>query len=97
MESNKLILSPISFEDLQASIREIIKSELMAKLNADHGERLLSPAEACKFFLPPITKPTISAWTKKGLLQDHRIGGRVFYKQSEILDSLQTLKKYKVT
>lgn len=58
-------------------------------------ERLLSPAETCTFFSPPISKMTLNNWSKQGLIPMHRLGGRVFYKRSDILSSLQTLKKYK--
>jgi len=56
---------------------------------------LLSPAETCKMFNPAISKVTLAAWTKRGLLNESRIGGRVYYKQSEIIAGLTTLKKYK--
>ena len=94
MGNNQIILSGISAEDLIELFRPILQNELKALID-QQPEQLLSPAEACKLFNPPITKPTLKAWTDKGLLQDHRLGGRVFYKQSEILNSLQTLKKYK--
>lgn len=93
MQSN-LIVQGISIAELVELFRPMIQSEVK-QLKDDQPEKLLSPAETCKMFQPTISKVTLTSWTNKGLLQDHRMGGRVFYKQSEILASLTTLKKYK--
>ena len=61
----------------------------------EQEEKLISPAEACKIFKPTITKATLALWSEKGWLQEHRIGGRVFYLQSEILASALKLGKYR--
>lgn len=92
--AGQIILSGLTAEDLVELFRPMVQQELKALID-QQPERLLSPAEACKLFQPPITKPTLKAWTDKGLLQDHRIGGRVYYKQTEIISGMQTLKRYK--
>jgi hypothetical protein len=38
----------------------------------------------------------LPAWTEQGLINQYRIGGRVFYLFSEIVEKAKTLKKYKV-
>lgn len=93
MASNQVILSGITAAELVEMFRPMIEAEIK-KLKADEPEKLLSPGEVCKMFIPAITKPTLTAWTAQGKLQDHRIGGRVFYRQSEILSKLFTLRKY---
>lgn len=93
MQSN-LIVQGITVADLVELFRLMIQSEVKY-LKDEQPEKLLSPAETCKMFQPPISKVTLSSWTAKGLLQDYRIGGRVFYKQSEILEKLTVLKRYK--
>lgn len=90
-----IFLSPISIDRLLQSLRQIIREEITAERSKEELEKLLSPAETCKMFSPPISKPTLAAWTRKGFLQDYRINGRVFYKMTEILSSLKTLKRYK--
>lgn len=87
-----IIIQGITLPELLAAIRKEV-DEAIAAMNVE--EKLLSPADACKLFQPPITKPTLNSWTKQGLIPDHRIGGRVYYKQSDIIASLATLKKYK--
>ena len=91
----KFLFSTISFDKILESLRQIIREEIIAERTKEQLEKLLSPAETCKMFNPPISKVTLATWTKKGLLQDYRLNGRVFYKTSEIFESLKTLKKYK--
>lgn len=90
-----LLLSPVPLLALKEEIREIIRQELAFIHQKNEPDRLLSAAEACRIFDPKVCKATLVNWAKKGGLQQHRIGRRVFYKHSEIVASLQTLKKYK--
>lgn len=92
--SNQILLNGLSPNQLLELLRPMIKEE-MRQVMLEQEEKLLSPAEACKLFKPAITKATLASWTKQGLLQEHRIGGRVFYLQSEILASTKKLSKYK--
>lgn len=94
MTNNQVILSGITAADLVELFRPIVQQEVK-KIKEDTPERLLSPAETCKVFEPTISKVTLAAWTKKDLLTEYRIGGRVFYKQSEIMQKVTTLKRYK--
>ena len=71
-----------------------IESRIKEALAHEAGERLLSPAETCKVFKPAITKQTLANWTTEGRLIMYRIGGRTFYKQSEIIAAAGTLKRY---
>ncbi len=93
--AQQIVLSPIPLNLLMQSLRKVIREEIIAENVKAHMEKLLSPAETCKMFSPPISKPTLVQWTRKGFLQEHRISGRVFYKMTEILASLKTLKRYK--
>ena len=92
---DNIVLIPVPLEILLQSIRGVVKEEIKAQQTIDLQEKLLSPAEACIVFQPSITKPTLKKWTDDGFLIQHRIGSRVFYKYSELLASLKTLKKYK--
>lgn len=92
--ATQILLNGLSPDQLIELLRPMIKEE-MHRVISEQEERLLSPAEACKLFKPAITKATLASWTKQGFLQEHRIGGRVFYLQSEILASTIKLSKYK--
>ena len=91
---DRMILSPIELSEFLSGFRSIIKEELQAQQKLQLEEKLLSPAEACKLFQPAISKQTLAAWTSQNLLQDHRFGGRVFYKYSEIIEAGKKLKRY---
>lgn len=92
---DNLILTPVPLDTLLQSFREIIREEIKSEQTNNLDRKLLSPAEACNIFQPKISKVTLSSWTRQGLIQEHRIGGRVYYKYSELIESLKTLKKYK--
>jgi hypothetical protein len=92
--ANQILLSGISPSQFVEILRPMIREEVRLVM-AEQEEKLISPAEACKLFKPAITKATLASWTEKGWLQEHRIGGRVFYLQSEILASTLKLGKYR--
>src|SRR5688572_21104241 len=92
---NKIILFSISSEELASALQAAVAIELEKQKALEFEQKLLSPSEACKLFQPPISLVTLAKWTREGYLKSYRIGSRVFYKPAEILDSLQTLKKYK--
>ena len=90
----QILLSGITPEQLVELLRPMIREEFRLGMSKQE-EKLISPAEACKLFKPAISKTTLAAWTKQGLLTEYRIGGRVYYKISEVFKSLKSLKKYK--
>jgi hypothetical protein len=94
--SNQILLNGLSAEELVEMIRPMIKAEV-DKINSNQEERLISPSETCKLFVPTITKATLTSWTNQGLLDQYRIGGRVYYKKSEVLEKTKKLCKYRNT
>ena len=87
-------MNTISPEEMAEMIKPMI-IEAIREVLQEKEEKFLSPAEVCKIFVPAISKTTLAAWTKQGLLTEYRIGGRVHYKMSEVLKSAKTLKTYK--
>lgn len=53
-------------------------------------EKLLTRTETAQML--GVTKPTIIDWGKKGILKCYRIGNRVRYKQSEVMETLTSTK-----
>jgi len=94
MQNNQILITCTSPEQLIELLRPMFREE-MKKLLEQKEEKLLSPAETCKIFEPHISKTTLTKWTKLGLIDEYRLGGRVGYKLSEILEKSKTLKKYK--
>ena len=93
--SKDYFLSPISWESIKTELQQIVTAAVKTNQQAELQDKLLSPEETCKLFQPKISKTTLSKWTKDGHLQEHRLGGRVFYKYGEVVQSVQTLKKYR--
>lgn len=91
---NNIILSPIPLEQLTGLLSTIVREEIRTKIEEDLQEKFLSPAEVCALFQPKISIATLNNWSNQGLVQKHYLGKLTFYKYSEILKSLQTLKKY---
>ena len=89
-----LLLSQIPLVDLETRFREIVKEELLSIQPSKELEQLISTNEARKIFTPPVSKVTLIKWTKEGKLQSHRMGGRVYYKRTEVLEAVKTVKKY---
>jgi hypothetical protein len=90
-----IFLSPIRLEDLASTIEGIVNKAINQKQENDLAERLLSPEETCKLFNPQISKVTLHNWERQGRLKKYRMGGRVFYKYSEILAGMESLIRYK--
>ncbi len=94
MNGSQIILHAFSPDQLVDLFRPMME-DLVRNLLSEKEEKLLSPAEACKLFKPAISKTTLASWTKQGLINEHRIGGRVYYRQSEIIEKSKTLNKYR--
>ena len=93
MESNEIILQSTTVEKLLLSFKEVIKDALEEResnsLSLD--SELMTSEEVCEFL--SITKSTLWKRTKDGKLQSYGQGRRIYYKKSEVLNSLKPLLK----
>lgn len=80
------ILSTFITPIIHNSIRSIKQEELQ--------EKLLSPEETCKLFTPAISIPTLNSYYKKGYLEKYYLEGRTWYKYSEVMAALKSIKRY---
>ena len=94
---NDFIFSPIKLQELISGIRAGLKEDILSALGAQQEDRLLSPADACKLFTPAVSTKTLSRWTKDGLINVQRVGGRLYYKYSDLLTAGTNLRRYKPT
>jgi hypothetical protein len=93
---DNVMLTSIAVDELKHMIREAVQDALKSQGPHEHAEeKMISPAEAIKVFSPAISKVTLHTWTKSGRLKKYSIGGRVYYKRSEIIDAAKILKPYK--
>lgn len=80
------ILSTYSLEELQGVIRECIKTELQSSsLNPlNQMDDLITENEAREFL--SVSKVTLKKWRDENRIKFYRIGTRIRYKKSEILN-----------
>lgn len=82
----------VSPEDFKKSIIEDVKVELKKitlNSNAQIQEEYLTRSELSK--LLKVTLPTISDWSKKGIIKPYRLGKLVRFKKSEIESTLKQI------
>lgn len=72
------------FQNLETRLSELLKT-----VKPQPETQLLTRQEVAKWL--DISLPTLHAWTKSGILQAYRIGNKVRYKKSEVMDSLQSI------
>lgn len=90
-----LILSTYSPEEItgiiQNAIKEAIKGNFLPSIPT--SEKLLTRKETAEKL--KISLVTLNDWTKRGIVQSYIIGGRVLYKESEVVESLNEVKTVK--
>lgn len=76
-------------QQLQEVIGQAVSRQLepfLNKLSEKEESDLLTKKEAAAFL--SITQTTLDAWSKKGSFNSYGIGGRVYFKKSEIISAL---------
>jgi excisionase family DNA binding protein len=91
----QILLSPIELAELLEGFRSIVKDELKQQGRADLAEKLLTPKEAAD--LLRVSMVTIWQWEKQGRITKHSMGGRTYFKYSELMAGLDTLQRYRKT
>jgi excisionase family DNA binding protein len=92
----RLLLNQITVEELADQLVAALRKDIGTSiLKPEPPERYLSRNEAAK--LLRISLPTLNEWSKNGILESYKIGGRILYKQSEIEGEFTAVKhnKYK--
>ena len=88
-----LILQQITPEDLIDLLASRLELILREKFPQQEHQEYLTRRETAK--LLSISLVTLNEWSKKGILQSYRIGGRVRYKKSEIDHALREVRNLK--
>lgn len=80
-------------EDLQSFAESVAKQVLASKpqqeLKEEKNEKPLSQTEAAQFLGK--SRQTLIAWRKAGKIKAYKLGGRVYFKGSELLEALEIL------
>jgi len=78
-------------EELRDLIRESVREELQAhQPPSDHDpEELLTIEQVVKML--HISKPTLHAWKKQGILPFERMGRRVYFKRGAVMAAMKSI------
>lgn len=95
---NEIILSGISFEQLQDSIKTIVQSEVQKIVSGltptpEPAPELITRKETA--LILGISLPTLNDWTKTGIIPAQRIGTRVRYQRTSVYASLKDIETLK--
>jgi len=92
---DKILLSQIPITELkEALLTEVLEQIKGLKITEpQQPEKLLTRKETAE--LLSVSLVSLHEWTKEGLLPAHRIGTRVRYKYSEVIESLNKIKTSK--
>jgi excisionase family DNA binding protein len=91
-EQKTIQLLNVTPDELKNSIIKDVKVEfqnLTEILKHKQPEEYLTRQELAGIF--KVTLPTISDWSKKGILKPYRLGNLVRFKKSEVEQALQTI------
>lgn len=81
----------ITAEDLQKVMKDVARetaNSLLAKMEEERSPKFI-PRKEAMVFLNVTTALTMIRWEEKGYLNPHRIGGRIFYRQDDIVAAFE--------
>ena len=83
----QIIITSFSIDQLRAALIEPLQKEIVSlKENQVEPETLLTRKQAAQFL--NVTFSTLNDWTKRGLVDCGRIGTRVYYKRSSLVEAI---------
>ena len=94
---DNIILSTIPRDELVQEITQEVLTGLRELINhntnADEAIEYITRKETAK--LLNISLVTLSSWTKRSILKSYKIGSRVLYKKSEVIESLREVEQFR--
>jgi maltoporin len=92
MKEQKRIID-LYFDEFEKSLEQILDSKINSAFNnLELGDNLLSRKQVIKRL--GIAPSTLTDYTHKGIFKSYRIGHRVYYKWSEILNAAKEVNYY---
>lgn len=79
----------INAETLIGQIKEVVKDLIPTPQPQTVKDKLLTRKEVCT--LLQVSLVTVHNWTKQGILNPYRIGNKLRFKESEVLEALQSV------
>lgn len=95
MVNHKIVVIPLTeldqrFEALEKGIDARFKSLETRKEKKPPKDKFITRKEAAKKLR--VSLPTLGGHVKKGLIQAHKFGSRVLFKESDIIHALKVIK-----
>ena len=85
----QIVLSSVPLTDLVSEIVRAMRAD-MDTATPPPPEELLTRVETAKQL--HVTLPTLRQYTRRGYVKGYRMGNRVLYKRSEVLNALQQMR-----
>jgi excisionase family DNA binding protein len=75
---------------LRGEIADALSRQKSNSLSGQANDQLLKRDDIAKMF--GVTLVTVHAWMNAGKIPFHRMGGRVFFKKEEVVESMKAVK-----
>jgi excisionase family DNA binding protein len=91
-----LFINALTESDLKRVFKEVLSETVKSEAVQKSSERKINYLNRFEVVeLLKISLPTLSNWTKEGILQSYRIGKRVLYREDEVNSSLHKVRNLK--
>lgn len=84
-----LLVNPTELCEFAENLANRIMAATPKPLPELREEKLLTQPEAIKFLRK--SRQTLIKWRSKNIVTSYRLGGRIYYKQSELISALEKL------
>lgn len=85
----------VTADDLLEMVKKVVEdtvSIFYSKLSEERNPEFMTRKDAMKF-LNVKTALTMIRWEEKGYLNPHRISGRVYYRQNEVINAFEKFSR----
>lgn len=89
---NEQLIVTLNVVELRTIIDESIANALTKVPQKPEEDTLLKRIDVAKLF--GVSLVTLNQWMRDGRILYHRINSRVFFKRAEVMEALNSVKKY---
>jgi len=89
MEIEQLILTAIDSELLAEKVAALLSPKILSLIEAKKPDRIFTRKEAAKYLSTSLVN--LHALVNKGLLAAHKLEGRTYFLESELLETIKKL------
>ncbi len=86
-----LLVGRSELDDIAENIVSRILAAVTKPIPKEENEKLLTQPEAIRFLGK--TRQTLIKWRKDNIITAYRLGGRIYFKESELISALKQLGK----